>query len=262
MTQGPLRIARRSLRCRGARARALLAAGGLLLLCGCTPRPLLERAIAARGGPLRGLVMSSEARLYRGMPGTWRYTRTFLAPERYAWQVETSTGTDTHLFDGQATRSFVDSGEVGRDTNPAAPLRTQARWTAVSLLDGLTAPNVVLYPLLPGELPPGAREGLLATFPDGAAYRLGFDDQAQLVWMQGPLDLSPLASGQAQVRFGPARRSGHVLLPMTANWEIDVYRLADETLLAVCVDPPALTAESFDAPARLPRCPPAAALPP
>ncbi|MEO8602277.1 MAG: hypothetical protein ABI629_06870 [bacterium] len=241
---------------RGAsQTRGALAIAALFLCCGCTPRPLLERAIAARGGPLHGVVMTAEARLYRGLPGIWRYTRTFLAPDRYAWQVETSTGTDTHLFDGAATRSFVGSGEVGRDTNPAAPLRTQVRWTAVSLLDRLAAPDVVLYPLLPGELPSGAREGLLATFPDGAAYRLAFDEQVQLVWMRGPLDLSPLANGQAEARFSSTRRTANVLLPMEAQYEIDGYRLADETLLAVCVDPPGLTAASFADVTGLPPCP-------
>jgi len=243
-------------------ARAALAGLACLGLGGCAQQPLLQRAIAARGGPLTGVVMRATARLYRAMPGEWRYTRTFLAPDYYAWQVETSSGVDTHLFDGDATRSFVDGGEVGRDTDPAAPLRSQARWTAVSLLDALGAPGVTLYPLLPGELPAGTREGLLATWPDGAAYRLGFDTDAQLVWMRGPLDLSPLANGTAEVRFSAVQRSGDFLLPHAAAYEIDGYRLADETLVAVCPDPPELTPQSFAQPDALPPCPlPGAARP-
>jgi hypothetical protein len=241
--------------------RASLIALTCLGLVGCAQRPLLQRAIAARGGPLHGVVLRAETRLYRGMPGVWRYTRTFLAPEYYAWQVETSTGVDTHLFDGEATRSFVERSEVGRDTDPAAPLRSQARWTAVSLLDALTAPGVVLYPLLPGELPPGAVEGLLATLPNGTAYRLAFDGDAQLVWMRGPLDLSPLANGTAEVRFSALQRSGDFLLPRAAAWEVDGYRLADETLVAVCPDPPDLTPRSFADPQGLPTCTAAAESP-
>lgn len=92
-------------------------------------------------------------------------------------------------------RSFVGTAEVSSDASPCAPLRTHARWTAVVGLDALRAPGVTLTALTAADLPAGVHEGLLATYPDGAAYRLGFDERALLVWVQGPLDFSPVRQG-------------------------------------------------------------------
>ena len=49
------------------------------IAAGCTARPLLERAIAARGGALQGVVLNAEAQVYAGVPGRWHYRRTYLA---------------------------------------------------------------------------------------------------------------------------------------------------------------------------------------
>jgi hypothetical protein len=57
------------------------------IAAGCTTRPLLERAIAARGGALQGVVLNAEAQVYAGVPGRWHYRRTYLAPDRYAWRI-------------------------------------------------------------------------------------------------------------------------------------------------------------------------------
>ncbi|MDX2168998.1 MAG: hypothetical protein SF182_18165 [Deltaproteobacteria bacterium] len=228
-----------------------------VLLGGCTPRPLLERAIAARGGPLRGVIMRAETRVYRVVPGRWRYTRTCRSAGGYAWQLDTAAGIDTHTFDGRVVRSFVAGELVGSDTSPSAPLRSQARWTAVSLLDALTAADVVVQPLPAEQLPSGAREGLSAVFRDGAVYRLGFDDATALVWMQGPLDLSPLADGEASVRFGDARPVDGFLVPHRAAYDVGGQHLADEQLLEVCLTPAGLTADDFAEPAALPSCAPA-----
>jgi hypothetical protein len=226
-----------------------------LLAAGCTPRPLLERAIAARGGEVRGVVLEAAARVYAGVPGRWHYSRTYLAPDRYAWRIETAGEPDTYLFDGRVVRSFVGDAEVSSDASPAASLRTHARWTGVVLLAGLDAPGVTVAELLPDELPAGAREGLRVRFADGATYRLGFDDRTLLMWADGPLDLSPLASGPASARYADQRPAGGVLLPHRATYFAGTRELADESIDAACVNPPGLNAASFAAPTTLPPCP-------
>jgi hypothetical protein len=227
----------------------------LLVLAGCAPRPLLERAIRARGGPLTGLVTRNEHRVYAGAPGTWEGTRAFLAPDRYAWKIVTVADPIYHFFDGTTVRCFIGTAEVARDTNPAAALRTHARWTAVMNLDALHAPGIAVTPLPALELPAGVSEGLLATFPDGTAYRLGFDDRSLLVWAQGPLDFSPFGKGEVTTRFADHHHVGRFVLPFAASYSLAAAPLVDETVLFACADPPGLTPASFTDPAQLPDCP-------
>jgi hypothetical protein len=226
----------------------------VLLLGSCARGPLLERAIRARGGPLHGLVLCAEAKVHEVLPGTWQYTRTLLVPDFYAWTIETAAEPEYELFDGRTVRSFVGPQEVGTDTTPTAPLRSHARWTAVVNLDALRAPGVTLTALSAAQLPPGVREGVRATFADGAVYRLGFDERTLLVWAAGPLDLSPLGRGEATVRFADYRRTGGLLLAFAASYALDGVALADETVLTACVDPPGLTPASFTDPRLLPPC--------
>jgi len=49
----------------------------LALTAGCASRPLLARAIRARGGPLHGFVRQSAADVYVGFPGAWRWRTVF-----------------------------------------------------------------------------------------------------------------------------------------------------------------------------------------
>jgi len=258
MTSRPMaRIQRHSLRDRWppAPARRALLGAVLLILAGCAPRPLLERAIRARGGPLTGLVMRTENRVYAGAPGTWASTRAFLAPDRYAWKIVTAADPHYHLFDGTTVRSFIGTAEVSSDASPNAPLRTHARWTAVVNLDALRAADVVVTPLAPADLPTGVREGLVATFLDGTGYRLGFNDRTLLVWARGPLDFSPVGRGEATARFQDHRRAGRLLLPFATSYFLGTTHVVDEKLVAACVDPPALTPASFTDPTQLPDCP-------
>jgi len=217
--------------------------------------PLLDRALRARGGPLHGLLLRCEADVHRTLPGTWQYSRAFLAPDRYAWVIETSGEPNEALFDGHAVRAFIGVREVGTDTSADAPLRSHARWTAVVSLDVLQSPGVTLSPLPDAERPPEVHEGLRAVLPDGSTYRLGFDRRTLLVWAAGPLDLSPVGGGEVTVRFTDHRRAGGLLLPFAASYAFDGVPIADERVLAACVDPPALTAAAFTDPRRLPACP-------
>ena len=226
-----------------------------VLNAGCTPRPLLERAIAARGGPLQGVVLQAEARVYAGLPGRWRWSRVYLSDGRYAWQIETSGEPDTYVFDGQVVRSFVGEREVASDASPTAPLRSHARWTGVVLLSDLDQPGIVIAELTPAELPAGVREGLSVRFADGATYRLGFDDHTLLMWADGPLDLSPLTSGITSADYADQRTSDGITLPARATYFAGDRRLAEETIEAACVNPPTLTPASFAGPSGLPACP-------
>jgi len=235
---------------------AALGAALLVLAAGCAPRPLLARAIRARGGPLHGLVEEIEARVHVGAPGTWQWQRAFLFPDRYAWVITTATEPDAYLFDGSVVRAYIGTRAVSVDRNPAAPLRSHARWTAVVNLDALALPGVAVAPLASSELPAGAREGLAVVFADdGARYRLAFDERTLLVAAAGPLDLSPITSGDVTARFADFRRAGGLLLPFETTYARADTPLAEEHVRAACPDPPGLGPEAFVAPDRLPRCP-------
>src|SRR5262245_6781583 len=58
-----------------------------LALAACAPRPLVERAIRARGGPLESVIRDVEADVRVGFPGTWRWQTAFMVPDRYAWTI-------------------------------------------------------------------------------------------------------------------------------------------------------------------------------
>lgn len=236
-------------------AQRLLPVAIALSLAGCATQPLLTRARAARGGPVDGIVLNAAARVYTGVPGRWRYTRTYLSPDRYAWRIETAGDPDTYIFDGTVVRSFVGDGETSVDASTGAPLRGHARWTGLSLLDGLDAPGVTVAELATAEVPDDAREGLQVRFADGATYRLGFDAAARLTSIEGPLDLSPLASGIASARYGDHRSIAGVVLPFRVSYYAGTQRVADEVIQAACVNPPLLTPASFQNPEQLPTCP-------
>ena len=101
----------------------------LVVLAGvtaCAPRPLVERAIAARGGPIAGLVRDSDVQVAMGFPGPWQWRTVAAAPERYAWSIVTNDLPHHYLFDGAVVRAFVGSGLVSEDAAVTAPLRTSA----------------------------------------------------------------------------------------------------------------------------------------
>jgi hypothetical protein len=238
-------------------ALALAALAALAAVVGCAPRPLVARAIRARGGPLSGLVRDVEARVHTGFPGTWQWRTAFLVPDRYAWTIHTRGEPDHYLYDGRTLRAFVGGRLVAVDAGSVVALRTHARFTAVVNLDALLLPGVHVQPLAPDALPPGAVAGLDVRFADdGSAYRLAFDGRDLLVRVEGPLALPPLARGTAVARFAEFRRAGGFVLPHATAWVLDGQPLADERALAVCPDPPGLAPEAFRDPAGLPGCPP------
>jgi hypothetical protein len=236
------------------RRRALL---GIVLLCGaCARGPLVERAIAARGGRLDALVRQVSAEVREGFPGAWRWRTVFQLPDRYCWSIETTRAPTHYCFDGDVVRAFSGDELVSTDPSPTAPLRSHARFMAVVNLDALRAPGAVVTPLPAAELPPGAVDGVAATLPgDPSRYRLAFDADARLVWAAGPVDLDPFGRGDLQARFSDFRAEHGVVLPHRTEWIFGTETIADERLLAACPDPPGLDAAAFRDPTKLPACP-------
>src|SRR5262245_38450548 len=120
-----------------------LAVVGLLLATACAPRgDIVDRAIAARGGPLPGLVRESDVQVLKGFPGAWQWQTVWGPPERYAWSIVTNDLPHQYLFDGTVVRAFIGEGLVSQGADAAAGLRTHARFVAVSHLDVLRLPGV------------------------------------------------------------------------------------------------------------------------
>jgi hypothetical protein len=221
----------------------------------CAPRPLLVRALHARGGPLRGLVRDASARVTTGFPGTWRWQTAFLVPDCYAWTIYTTGEPDHYLFDGVTARTYVGQRLVASEAGAAAPLRTQARFAAVMNLDALFLPGVSVQPLAPGRLPAETVSGLEAVFADdGSRYRLGFDGHDRLVAVDGSVVLPPAGEGHLEARLSDFRATGRWRLPYRVDYAFRGEPLASEETLAACPDPPDLDAAAFAAPARLPAC--------
>lgn len=240
---------------RGVRRRAAVAALALLG-AGCAQGPLLARAIRARGGPLPALARTVEATVTADYPGTWRARLVFAQPERFAWTIETVAEPDHYLFDGEAVRAFVGSALVSVDTDSAAPLRTYARFTAVMLLDALRRPEAAVQELAPAALPPGADAGLAVTFADTPGrFVLGFDDDARLVSISGPLDLPTVGPATVTAELSDFTRVRGWELPRRIRYLVGDRLLIDERAVALCPDPAGLDAAAFRDPAALPACP-------
>jgi hypothetical protein len=239
-------------------ARAAVAVAWLVpLVSACAPRPLIERAIDARGGPLRTLVRQVEATVNVGFPGVWQGRTVFLVPDHYALTIVTATEADHYLFDGVTMRAFIgpEPVAVGRDRAP--PLRTFARFTAITNLDSLLLPGAVVAPLPAKELPADAAAGIAVVLADdGSRYRLAFDERLLLVWASGPLDFPPLGHGEVVARFSDFHRRAGLWLPFHAEYGSAGRALMAERVLGVCPNDARVTPDSFRAPALLPECAP------
>lgn len=227
-----------------------------MLAGACAPRPLLQRALRARGGALESAVRTVEADVHMGFVGRWQWRTAYQLPERYAWTIVTFGEPNHYLFDGTTVRSFIGDSEVSADMDPRAPLRSHARFTAVTNLDALRLPGVQVAPLPAAALPPGCVAGLAAVFADdGARYELGFDERTLLVSAAGPLRLPPLGEGRVTARFADFRRVGGLLLPHRTTYQLSDLPLAEEWATAVCPNDAAVRAETFRNPAMIPSCP-------
>ncbi len=229
-----------------------------MLLAGCATRDPptrtpIERAIAARGGPIRSVVRWVDADVRTGAPGAWQARIVSMSsPERYALTIVTTDELHHHIFDGTSARSFIGNVLVGVEDS-RAPLGTQARFEAVVMLDALARPNVPWRALDRSEAPPEVAAAIEVTpFADGARYRLGFDDHARLVWAAGPLDFSPFGRGDVDLRLEDFRDVGGIVFPFRWTYAAGGQTIVDMRVRAVCLN--VLGAGGFAAPADLPDC--------
>ncbi len=223
----------------------------LLGAVACVPRPIVERAIAARGGPIAGLVRESDVQVVMGFPGAWQWRTVAASPERYAWSITTRDQPHHYLFDGTTARAFVGTGLVAEDATAAA-IRTHARFVAVANLDVLRLPGVQIGPAASPE-PVGTM--LEAVFADrGDRYRIWLDAHDLVSRVEGPIDLSPLASGRLRADYDEVRPVQGRLLAHHIRYEIDGHPLADERVRRACVFEPGIPASAFASPSTLPTC--------
>lgn len=240
-------------------ARGRLAATGLLLalllaLASCT-RPLAERAIEARGGPLTSLARYAEADVHQGFPGTWRWRVDYHTPDLLRWTLETYGEEQTFAWDGAEVRYFLGSALLPPDSADVGDFRTVVRWTAVTMLGALEQDDRVEVAEIPAaELPPGVSAGLRVRYrDDGATYELHFDGDTLLVGARGPVAIPTIGAGELEARFSDFRRAGDYLLPYVGSYTLAGRPLFDERVLRYVPDDPALDAASFRRPPPLAR---------
>jgi hypothetical protein len=238
----------------------------LALAAACTSRPhrvppvedggaaraVVERAIAARGGPIAGLVRESDVQVALGFPGGWHWRTVTAPPERYAWTIATNDQPHHYLFDGRVARAFVGDALVSEEPSTASPLATHARFAAVADLDVLRTPAAEVT--LAAASPSGATT-LIVVFPDrGDRYEvsLGADDLVARV--SGPIDLSPIARGQLVATYDDHRPVAARRIARHIHYDLAGTQLADERVTAACIltTPPGQAA--FATPATIPTC--------
>ena len=218
---------------------------------GSGPAAIVRRAIAARGGPLPGLVRESEVQVARAFPGIWRWRTVAAPPERYAWSIETNDQPNHYLFDGTTVRAFVGDAPVSDDPSPSSPLRTHARFTAVADLDILLTPAAELTTAV--STPDGVT--LTAVFRDrNHRYEVAFDHDGLLTRVAGPIDLSPAARGHLVATYDDYRQVDARRIPHHIHYDLDGQTLADEHVITACVLATPPDATIFTSPERLPTC--------
>jgi hypothetical protein len=221
---------------------------GLVVAAACAPRPaLLERAIAARGGPLAAIARETDVEVEQGFPGTWRWRTVVALPDRYAWSLATADQPNHYLFDGRVVRAFVGDALVSEDPAESAPLRSQARFMAVAQLDVLRLPGVEVAET-------GARTLAVAFADRGDRYTIEFDAAGAVARVEGPGDFSPFAHGTLVAAFDDIRPVDGFRVSYRTRYTLDGAPLAVESVRHACPLPAGVAATAFTAPSRLPKC--------
>jgi hypothetical protein len=236
----------------------LLCLHALLAACGSlqsSPRAdTIQRAIEARGGPIRSMVRWFEADVRMQVPGIWQGRIVFVAPDRYALTIVTMGETNHHIYDGARVRSFIGNHLVATQDS-RAPLVSQAKFEAAVNLDALLDPAVRVESLPATALPPGVVTGVeVIPSPDGNRYRLGFDRRMLLVWAAGPLDFSPFGRGEIEVTFDDFRLFGGLQLPVHATYTAGGSVLLDQRMQQICPNKADASDAWFASPTDLPAC--------
>lgn len=220
-----------------------------LLGSGCT-RSLVDRVIAARGGPLTGLSRDAEADVHAGFPGRWRWRFDYAVPDRLRWTIETYGEEQSVAFDGAEVRYFLGSARVSSASPALGDFQSVVRWTSVTTLDALVDDDrVTIRELARDELPGGAAAGLEVTYrADGARFRLTFDEADLLIGAEGPIVLPTIASGRMRAAYSGFETTAGYLLPRRGTYTLDDRPFFDETVLRWTPNDPRLTPASFQGP--------------
>jgi hypothetical protein len=224
-------------------------AAAVLAAPGCS-RPLLQRAIAARGGALTSLSREANAEVHEGFPGSWAWRFDYRVPDSLRWTIETYGEEQSIAYDGRTVRYYLGEAAIGNAPAALGDFRSEVRWMAVTTLDAV-AGNAALTSreLTRDELPPGVVSGLAVTYrDDGARYALYFDDDDLLVAAEGPVAVPTIASGRMHAVFSDFRDTAGYLLPYRGRYTIDARPLFDEQVVRYVPNDPALTAASFRGP--------------
>ena len=231
--------------------RRLAAVAGLVLVTACAPRGIVDRAIAARGGPLPGLVRESDVQVARGFPGAWQWRTVWAPPERYAWSIVTNDQPYHYLFDGIVVRAFIGEGLASQGAaEAAAGLRTHARFVAVANLDVLRLPGVQVR-----SLPDASGTVLDVVFADrGDRYRVRLDADGLVSRVEGAVDLSPVGLGMLVAMYDEPRTVSGRRLAHRIRYTLDGEALAEEHVRRTCVLETSPLATAFASPAALPAC--------
>lgn len=215
---------------------------------GCT-RPLLERAIAARGGPLETLSRESTAEVDRGFPGTWAWRFDYRVPDRLRWTIETYGEEQSVAYDGTRVRYFLGSGSLPEVPAALSDFASIVRWTSVTTLDALVSdPRATVRELPVAERPAGAASALEVRYDDGASYVLAFDARDRLVAAEGPVVVPTVAAGRMHATYTDFADAGGYLLPGTCSYSIDGQPFFREHVVRWVPNDPRLTIASFSGP--------------
>ena len=221
----------------------------VLVASGCA-RPLLERAIVARGGTLQSLSRASTADVTRGFPGQWAWRFDYRVPDRLRWTIETYGEEQSIAYDGSTVRYFLGSARLPETPAALADFASIVRWTSVTTLDALARdPDVVLRELAPAETPAGAASALEVRYrSDGARYVLSFDAADRLVAAEGPIAVPTIAAGRMHAAYGDFVTVDGYVLPRVGDYTIDGAPFFRETVRRWVPNDPRLGPASFAGP--------------
>jgi hypothetical protein len=205
---------------------------------GCT-RDLVERAIAARGGPLLGVTREVRAKVHQGIPGDWTWELGYRAPGDVRWTLHTWGEDQSYVLERGRVTFSLGASRLPAPPEATAAMITQSRWLAVVFLDVLRDRSAVSWrELAKNELPEGIAAGIEARFSaDGPPYRLSFDADDLLVRAEGEVSLSPIGEGLLRVRYEDFRETQGYTLPYRAVYELEGNPLLEEEVVRYSIEP-------------------------
>lgn len=210
----------------------------LIASAGCK-RDLVERAIAARGGPLLEVTREVRAKVHQGIPGDWTWEIGYRVPGDVRWTLHTWGEEQRYVLEQGRVSFFLGASRLPAPPEATAAMHTQSHWLGVVLLDVLRDRSAVSWSELSAEdLPAGVPAGIEARFSDGGPpYRLYFDDDDLLVRAEGEVSLPPIGEGRLRARFRDFRKTEGYVLPYRTDYELDGRPFFEEEVVRYSIVP-------------------------